>query len=147
MQCELTSLLDQNSLEKVRQFLKANKLPYSDITLEGGLFFGYHDQDGRLIGSGGLEMYGEIALLRSIAVNEKFRGQLIGKKIVEDLLSKAKNLKVKTLYLLTETAHDFFLKKGFIDVPREKTPEVIKLSTEFSQVCPASAVVMKLAID
>ena len=146
MQYALTPIHDQNSLEKLRQFLHAHKLPASDITLERGLFVGYYEQDGKLIGSGGLEVYGEIALLRSIAVDEKLRSQMIGKRIVEDLLTRARNLKIKAIYLLTETARDYFLKKGFVDVAREKAPEAIKLSTEFSQVCPASAVVMELVI-
>ncbi len=138
---------DQIALEKLQQFLKSNKLPAADIKLEGSLFFGYHNAAGKLVGSGGLEFYGTTALLRSIAVDEKLRGQSFGKKIVDDLTVKAKSLKIKDLYLLTETAHNYFLKKGFQDVPREMVPDVIKQTTEFSQVCPASAVVMKLTID
>ena len=142
-----TIIRDQKSLENLQQFLKANKLPFSDLTLEGSFFVGYLDESKQLIGSGGLEFYGNTALLRSIAVDERFRGQLLGKKIVENIINKAKDSKIKDLYLLTETAHSYFLKKGFQDVSREDVADVIKKTTEFAQVCPASAVVMKLTID
>ena len=142
-----TIIRDQKSLENLQQFLKANKLPFSDLTLEGSFFVGYLDESKQLIGSGGLEFYGDTALLRSIAVDERFRGQLLGKKIVENIINKAKDSKIKDLYLLTETAHSYFLKKGFQDVSREDVADVIKKTTEFAQVCRASAVVMKLTID
>ena len=142
-----TIIRDQKSLENLQQFLKANKLPFSDLTLEGSFFVGYLDESKQLIGSGGLEFYGDTALLRSIAVDERFRGQLLGKKIVEDIINKAKDSKIKDLYLLTETAHSYFQKKGFQDVSREDVADVIKKTTEFAQVCRASAVVMKLTID
>ena len=141
-----TVIKDQKSLEKLQQFLKANKLPASDLRLEQSVFVGYYDNANHLVGSSGLEFYGTTALLRSIAVDEKLRGQLLGKTIVEDIIAKAKDAKIKDLYLLTETARDYFLTKGFQDVPREVVPDVIRQSTEFSQVCPASAVVMKLTL-
>lgn len=134
-----TMIQDEIALVKLQKFLQANKLPHTDIKINGNLFIGYHDEQGNLIGSGGLELYGDAALLRSIAVDESLRGKSLGKKIVEDLVAKAKNLKIKSIYLLTETAHDFFLTRGFQDVSREQVPESVRNSTEFLQVCPSSA--------
>jgi len=141
-----TIINDQKSLEKLQRFLRANKLPASDLKLDESIFIGYQDESKQLIATGGLEFYGNTALLRSVAVDEKFRGQLFGRTIVQDIIAKAKNAKIKDLYLLTATAHNYFLKKGFQDVPREKVPDIIKQTTEFSQVCPSSAIVMKLII-
>ncbi len=141
-----TLIKDQESLERLQQFLKANKLPATDLKLDRSFLIGYHDSDGKLVGSGGLEQYGDTGLLRSIAVDERLRGKSLGKEIVNEIIDKAKQLKIKNLYLLTETAHAYFLKKGFQDVPREKVPDIIKQTTEFAQVCPASAIVMKLTI-
>lgn len=142
-----TIINDQNSLEKLQQFLKTNKLLATDLKLDGSFFIGYHEADGKLVGSGGLEQYGDTGLLRSIAVDERLRRKSLGKEIIEEIIDKAKQLKIKDLYLLTETAHTYFLKKGFQDVPRELVPSAIKQTTEFSQVCPASAAVMKLTIN
>jgi amino-acid N-acetyltransferase len=142
-----TMIQDQIALEKLQKFLQLNQLPHTDIKLQGNLFIGYHDEEGKLIGSGGLELYGDAALLRSVAVDETLRGKSLGKKIVEDLVEKARGLQVNNIYLLTETAHDFFIKKGFNDVSREEVPEAVRNSTEFSQLCPASASCMIFKIQ
>lgn len=108
---------DQIALEKLQKFLQTNKLPHQDvsdaITTKGRVFLGYYDDGGELIGSGGLEMYGDSALLRSVAVKENARGQKLGKKIVDDLVAQARNSKINNIFLLTETAKDFFYKERF----------------------------------
>jgi len=130
---------NQEALDDVLALLKKNKLPFQDITLGVTLMVRYHDASGKLIGSGGLEFYGDYALLRSVAVDESQRGKSMGKQITADLLSRAKSKSNKAVYLLTETAHDFFLKLGFNDISRNDAPEEMKLSSEFTTACPASA--------
>lgn len=136
---EARVVAENQSLDKIRSLLKSNKLPHQDINLENNLFISYQDENGKVIGSGGLEFYSSYALLRSIAVDETQRGKAFGKEIVNDLLHRAKGKSVKEIYLLTETAHDFFLKRGFTDVARENVPAEVKASTEFASVCPVSA--------
>lgn len=132
----------EHSLAVLLDLLRVCKLPYEDIRLENNLFVSYHDEAGRIIGSGGLEFYSPFALLRSVAVEESQRGNSIGKDIVSDLLARAQENSVHKIYLLTETAHDFFLNRGFQDVSRDNVPVEVKASTEFSSVCPVSASVM-----
>lgn len=137
---------DQIALEKLQKFLQSNKLPNQDIseylTIKGRVFLGYYDDGGELIGSGGLEMYGDSALLRSVAVKESVRGQQLGKKIVDDLVTQARNSKINSIFLLTETAKDFFTKKGFTIVSRDEVPSQVRASSEFTHVCPSSAICM-----
>ena len=133
---------EPQSLNEVLTLLKGSKLPYNDVTLNNNLFVSYHDDNGVLIGSGGLEFYGSYALLRSVAVDENRRGKAIGKEIVGDLLDRARSKSVKEIFLLTETAHDFFLKRNFKDIARENVPAEVKASSEFASVCPASAACM-----
>lgn len=135
-------MVEQNSLGDVLTMLKENKLPYQDIKLDNNLFVSYHNDLGQLVGSGGLEFYSEFALLRSVAVGESQRGKTLGTEIVNDLLDRAKAKSVKEIFLLTETAHDFFLKRGFQDVSRETVPLEVRASSEFSSVCPVSAACM-----
>lgn len=137
---------DDMALEKLLKFLQSNNLPYTDIRLQGNLFIGYFDSQGNLKASGGLEFYGTAALLRSVAVDESWRGKSFGKKIVDDLIENARKHPVEVLYLLTETAHDFFLKKGFDDTARSTVPEAIRSTAEFSQLCPAAAHCMRYTI-
>lgn len=133
---------DQLALERLQDFLKTNKLPYKDVHLNGSLYIGYHDEHKNLIGSGGLELYGKHALLRSLAINENHRGKNLGKQLVDNLIAKAKSLEIETLFLLTETASKFFEGKGFQTIDRSEVPEAVKNSSEFSAVCPASAACM-----
>jgi amino-acid N-acetyltransferase len=137
---------DTESFEAFRSLLKASELPADDLDFKKDLLVGYYEGD-ELVGTGGLEIYGPYALLRSLSVKLGIRGKAVGTTITEYLLQEAKKKKLKGIYLLTETAHDFFLKKGFQDVPRDRVPEEVKRSAEFSKLCPQSAAVMGVEIS
>jgi amino-acid N-acetyltransferase len=140
-------LVNSDSLDELTIFLKANNLPYQDIQPGDHLFVVYKGEDGKLVGSGGLEFYGDYSLLRSIAVAENNRGRSLGKEIVRDLVDRARKRSVKKIYLLTETAPQFFDHLGFNTITRDQVPSEVKASSEFSTVCPASAICMVFSID
>jgi amino-acid N-acetyltransferase len=133
-------------LNSLRDFLRVNKLPADDLKLVDSLYLTYYDSTEKMVGSGGLEFYGDKALLRSLAVSQAMRSQSLGKQIVEDLVQHITAKGIKEIYLLTLTAYYFFLKLGFTEINRSEVPEEIKSSTEFSQVCPDSAHVMRLIL-
>lgn len=134
--------ITNTSLESMLSLLKDCKLPYEDVRLTNNLFVGYYDERRTLIGTGGLEFYDNDALLRSIAVAPAQRGNALGKTIVNDLLAIARSKSIRKVFLLTETAHDFFLKFGFKDTDRASVPLEVQKSSEFSSVCPVSAACM-----
>lgn len=133
-------------LESLKNFLKVNQLPADDLQLKNSLLLTYYNADDTLVGSGGLEFYESKALLRSLTVSPELRGQQLGKQIVQDLLQQAREAGMNEVYLLTQTAFFFFQKLGFTEVQRDLVPAEIKASSEFSQVCPSSAQVMKLVL-
>ena len=137
---------NEDDLESLKAFLKENALPADDIRLEGNQFAIYRDSAGKMVGTGGLEFYGDYCLLRSVAVAPGYRGTGLGKEIVKDLISRAEVKSVWSISLLTETAQPFFEKLGFETVLREKAPKEIQASSEFSTVCPVSAVLMSLNV-
>ncbi|MFN7749109.1 MAG: arsenic resistance N-acetyltransferase ArsN2 [Cyclobacteriaceae bacterium] len=144
---ELTSFpISEDQLENFCDLLRECNLPYSDVKLAGNWFVGYTNEQGELMATGGLEFYGEYALLRSIAVRKKERGKNMGQRVVYDLVAKARDHQVQSLFLLTETAYDFFLNNGFLEISRDQIPEAIRQSTQFASVCPSSAacLIMKL---
>jgi amino-acid N-acetyltransferase len=145
---ELTYKLieDTESFEAFRALLKTSSLPADDLNYQRDLLVGYYEGDA-LVGTGGLEIHGNYALLRSLSVKLGIRGKAVGTTITEYLLSEAKKKRLKAIYLLTETARGFFQKKGFREVQRDEVPAEVKASSEFSQVCPTTAVVMYLPID
>jgi amino-acid N-acetyltransferase len=138
-------VVGQKELEELRAFLKAADLPYEDISLEGNEFTLYTNGDA-IVGSGGLEFYGDHCLLRSVAVAPALRNKGLGELIVLDLIARATMKRVQTISLLTETAQAFFGKRGFERQDRGEAPKEIQASSEFSSVCPVSAVLMTRTI-
>jgi amino-acid N-acetyltransferase len=136
----------QQELDELKAFLKANSLPFEDIRLEGNEFVIYRDQSGKFVGTGGLEFHGDHCLLRSVAVSTDFLGSGFGKEIVGDLIRRAARKPTRSIFLLTETASPFFEKFGFKQLSRDEAPKDIQSSSEFSSVCPVSAVFMWLVV-
>ena len=64
-------------------------------------------------GSAALEHHGPDAVLRSVAVDSSHRGCGIGEALVRWALHAAHSRRVRDVYLLTETAADFFPRFGF----------------------------------
>ena len=134
---------DSQSFEAFRSLLKASGLPADDLNFNKDLLVGYFEGN-VLVGTGGLEVYGKYGLLRSLSVKMGIRGKSVGTNITEYLIDEAKRKKLKAIYLLTETASGFFHKRGFKILPRTEVPNELKVSSEFSKVCPESAVAMVL---
>lgn len=129
-------------LDSIRKLLDLNQLPTADVTealLSDFLVVG----DPRLVAVAGLECFDDIGLLRSVAVSKSERSQGIGKSLVEALEEKAKAAGISTLWLLTTTATNFFLTVGFSVVARDDAPAGLRNSSEFRDLCPASATCMR----
>lgn len=102
--------------------------------------------DGQLVGSAALEVYGQSALLRSVAVAEWVRGTGVGHRLVEAAVATARQQQMRRLYLLTETAAEWFPRFGFAPVQRSAVEPAVQQSVEFTSACPASAQAMLLEI-
>ena len=90
----------------------------------------------------GLEIYHDIGLLRSLAVRPVYRGQKIGKSLIDHLTHHAIRGGLKEIWLLTETAEDYFAKQGFKTVDRTLVSPLIKTCRQYRVLCPDSAIVM-----
>ena len=145
MEQPLQIIDDAEQFEAFRSLLKSSNLPADDLDFKRDLLVGYVEDD-TFVGTGGLEIYGDYGLLRSLSVKLGTRGKALGTAITEYLIEEARHRKLKGIYLLTETARGFFQRKGFVDVRREDVPEALKASSEFSHVCGASAVAMHLPL-
>ncbi|OGP65772.1 MAG: hypothetical protein A2169_11510 [Deltaproteobacteria bacterium RBG_13_47_9] len=96
----------------------------------------------RLIGVVGLEMYGKIGLLRSLAVASSYRGRGVAKALYTRILEYGHSQGIEALYLLTNSATDFFSRLGFAIEERNHVPESIRMTREFQDLCPSTAVCM-----
>jgi amino-acid N-acetyltransferase len=100
----------------------------------------------RIVGSAAVELYGQAALLRSVAVAAEHRGQGLGHALTAAALELARQRGVRTVYLLTETAAGFFPRFGFRPIPRREVDPAVLGSAEFTTACPAGALVMVRAL-
>lgn len=90
-----------------------------------------------------LSAFGESALLRSLAVHPDFQGTGLGSQLVNRIIEVAKRKGITRLFLLTDTAEEYFKKKGFVNVSRDKVPEDMKQSIEFTTLCTSSPSLMR----
>ncbi|MCI0615275.1 arsenic resistance N-acetyltransferase ArsN2 [bacterium] len=127
--------------EEIRDLLKSANLPFEDV--ENGIgHFVLARNEQRLIGCVGLQICRDDALLRSLAVSDQERNRGLGKALVQEILEYASRLNLQNIYLLTTTAENFFRKHGFVNANRTEAPDAIRMTSEFSSLCPSTAVFM-----
>lgn len=125
----------------VEALLRAERLPVEGVMEHLDNFVGLFRGE-RLIGAVGLEIYGAAALLRSLVVTSTEQGKGYGQRLYRAVIDKAREAGVGEIYLLTETAENFFAARGFRKIPREQADPGVRQSVEFRSACPASAVCM-----
>ncbi len=120
-------------------------LKSSGLTLEGveDTEFWIAKSGERIIGTVGLETWGDQGLLRSLAVDKELRNLGIGRALVLHVIELAKNKKLKELFLITEAVQNYYLKFGFELVERNKISGNVLNSQEFRGACLESANVMR----
>lgn len=134
-----------SDLAAITALLKASRLPlagiesWTDSTIVAR-------RDAKIVGCAALELYGDAALLRSVAVDSTLRGQGLGQQLTAAALDLGRSRGVRRVYLLTETAGDFFPRFGFRRSTREAVDAKVKASIEFTTACAASALVMELTL-
>ena len=126
-------------LSAVKQLLSESSLPIEDITARHLQHFFGCGSGPELEGVIGLELFSEVALLRSLAVASSRRGTGVGSGLVAHAERHARDQGVQSLYLLTTTAEQFFLRRGYARIPRDEAPTAIRNTSEFSSICPASS--------
>jgi amino-acid N-acetyltransferase len=84
--------------------------------------FAVYEEQGKVVACGALTIiWADLAEVRSLAVDDAFRGRGIGRKLVEWSVEEARRLSIRRLMSLTyEQA--FFEKLGFTVVPKESLP-------------------------
>jgi N-acetylglutamate synthase-like GNAT family acetyltransferase len=102
--------------------------------------------NGEVVGSAGAEVYGDVALLRSVAIAPGLHMQGVGKTLVAFLLEEARRRGIVRVFLLTTTASEYFARYGFEHINMEEAPAALKASAEFQGACPASAAFMAVTL-
>ena len=131
------------TLEAAIALLDEARLPTEDLTpahCENFFFSGPASSPSGLVG---LEIFGDVALLRSLVVAPQRRGAGEGAALLRHAEQCARARGVRELYLLTTTAESFFARHGYRRAERTSAPPAIRATREFSGICPASSAFMR----
>ena len=132
----------EHDLPEIRALLERLHLPLAGVDEHLPTMLVAREAE-HIVGTAGLELYGDGALLRSVAVEPTWQGKQLGHQLTEAALHLAKTCGAKTIFLLTTTAERFFRQFGFERIEREQVPPSVRASVEFQSACPASAIVMR----
>lgn len=146
-------LLNQVSLRQagasdwpaVEALLLANQLPTEGARAHLSTYV-LAVSNGEVVGCAGAEVYGSVALLRSVAVAPGLHKQGVGRLLLQTMLQQARARDIASLHLLTVTAPEYFAQYGFKRAKLEDAPASLKASAEFQGACPAWAAFMSLTL-
>ncbi len=136
----------QNDLPAIFQLLEMSGLPSDGLAEHIGSTLVVR-AGSEITGCAALEVYAPYALLRSVAVAPAHRGRGLGIRLAHAALAAARQRGLTHVYLLTETAGDFFPRFGFRVIDRASVPPSVKQSVEFTMACCESALVMEMKIE
>ena len=126
-------------LDAIARLLRAADLPVEDLNAAMLDAFVVAVEGGACVGVVGLEIRESSALLRSLAVESRYRSRGLGARLVDAIEAEARARGVTALYLLTTTAAAFFERAGYAAHDRATVPPAIAVTTEFSSLCPDTA--------
>lgn len=131
------------AMDDVVPLLDAAALPSADIDETLLAHFIAVRLDGQVAGIAGLEPCGRDGLLRSLVIQDMHRRSGLGRYLVMEAERRAAGIGIRTLYVLTNTAADFFRRCGYSDWPRDAAPAAIRRTREFSSLCPDDAAFLR----
>ncbi|MBS1188198.1 MAG: GCN5-related N-acetyltransferase [Burkholderiaceae bacterium] len=139
----LSSIKPLTNIDEIRSLLAGCGLPVTDISNASAIQFYGIEEHGKAVAVIGLEKLTDVGLLRSLTVAEAFRGQGLAQRLVAYVERMALDENLKAIYLLTQTAAQFFEKLGFTPLSRSEAPAAIQTSSQFSCLCPDSAALLR----
>lgn len=134
-------------LDAVESTLRDSDLPLDGLRDQFGEAYAVAESDGQVIGVEGIEVHGDDGLLRSAAVAASWRGKGVGDALTRDRIEWAQRRGLRSLFLLTTTAGDYFPRFGFTPADRETAPVAVRQSREFAEACPSTALFMALPLN
>ena len=124
-------------------WLAGEGLPSDDLTRAHMDAFLFAMDGDTPVGMIGIERFGDAGLLRSLLVDRNRRGIGLGRQLVTALEAAAYRDQISEMWLLTIDADRFFARLGYRAVDRAAAPETVQGTAEFSDLCPADAVLMQ----
>ena len=124
--------------------LAAEGLPVSDLSAASmAQFWVAASPKAQFVGAVAVERHSDVGLLRSLIVVPEARGRGVAGRLIEHAERSVQALGIRELWLLTIDADKYFETRGYLTQTRDAAPPAIAATPEFSDLCPANAVLMK----
>lgn len=119
--------------DQLAALVVAGELPpfFLEPYIEGFLVI---EHDGRLVGAGGLEFYGDDAIIRSVVTDPGVRGLGLGRDIARMLEDDAEASGARDVYLFTLHAWEFWKRLGYADLPLDRWPAIVRENWQYQFV-------------
>ncbi len=136
-------------LPGVRDLLARTELPFEELDEVVGDLLVMRDPEGQIVGCVAMELHDDAGLLRGLATAPERRSQGLGWMLADAALGRARSRGARRVYLLTESASDFFAEKfGFRAVPTSMVDAAVAESSQFRHAPPnAVAMLLDLPVD
>lgn len=134
-----------SDIAQIKELLRVTHLPTVGAKKAADCFL--IADNGQVIGILGVLYEGEKALLRSFAVSPLYRCKGIGGLLLTAMLQELKTQNIQEVYLLTETAADYFKRIGFGEIARKAMPENLLKESGLDQACPCSSKCLKYLLN
>jgi amino-acid N-acetyltransferase len=101
----------------------------------------------KIVGVIGLEAYGRVGLLRSLCVNQDYRGRGIARMLNGKMMAYAHMRGMDRLYMFTFDAEKFASKLGFRKIDKKQLPRTIRSTWQFLKLksLPVACMVKRMA--
>jgi amino-acid N-acetyltransferase len=135
-----------DDLAAVERLLVASGLPLDGV-VDALATFTIAESGVNIVGTAGMEVRGDVALVRSVAVDAAWRSRGLGRALVHHVIADASSRGIRALFLLTTTAERYFSSFGFRKIARDEVPSPLCATAEFQGACPDSATVMRYSFN
>ena len=134
-----------SDMEKIRSLLDELDLDSADIGPDDHINYVVLENEDGFVGCIGLEIFGEEAVLRGLAVKPGSRGVGYGWMLADTVIAMARFRGVRRIYLVTREASDFFAEKhGFHIVEPSTVSAEIAASNTFKSERSGGSTAMRL---
>jgi amino-acid N-acetyltransferase len=130
-------------LPAVQTLLQQAALPLDGVSDFFPASYAVAESGDGIVAAIGVERYGDHGLLRSAVVADSKRGSGLGSRLTSERIEWCQTQDIRSVFLLTTTAAEFFERQGFTKIQRDDVPAEVLQAPEFASICPSTAIVMR----